>query len=156
MNRSKDEFFMKEALEEAKKAYKKGEVPIGAVIVKDNKIIARGHNLVESKKSSLAHAEIIAIDKANKRLGGWRLINSTMYVTLEPCAMCAGAIINSRIDRVVISARDKKRGCCGSNYNLLNTSFLNHRCKVETGLMEEHSVKIIKSFFKKLREKHLR
>lgn len=144
---------MNEALIEAKKAYDLLEVPIGCVIVYDNEIIARGHNLVESNKSSLFHAEIVAIKEANLYLGGWRLIDCEMYVTLEPCSMCAGAIVNSRIKKIYIGAMDKKRGCCGSNINLLNEDYLNHKVEIESGILEKKCSDILSEFFKDLRDK---
>ena len=145
------EKFMKEALKEAKKAYKKLEVPIGAVIVKDNKIIARAHNLRETKKQACAHAEILAIEKACKKIGAWRLEECDLYVTLEPCAMCAGAIINSRIKNLYIGAMDEKGGAVGSKINLLKDIKLNHTVEVESGILEEECSKILKDFFKELR-----
>ena len=120
------EKFMKEALKEAKKAYEKDEIPVGAVIVKDNKIIARAHNLKESKNNSICHAEILAIQKACKKLNSWRLLDCEMYVTLEPCSMCAGALINSRIKKVYIGTADEKTGACGSKLNLLEDFKFNH------------------------------
>ena len=137
MNR--DEYFMKFALKEAKKAYDKGEVPIGCVIVKDDRIIARGHNQVLNRKSGIYHAEIIAIKKAGKKLGD------------EPCCMCAGAIINSRIKRVVIGAMDIKRGFCGSIENVLDRQELNHKSIIETGVLENECLDILQEFFKNLR-----
>ena len=125
------EKFMKEALKEAQKAYEKLEVPVGAVIVKDGKIIARGHNLKETKKDTTRHAEIIAIEKASKKLGAWRLLNCEMYVTLEPCSMCAGAMINSRIKKLYIGALDEKTGAVGSVLNLLEDYKFNHNIEVE-------------------------
>ena len=125
------EKFMKEALKEAKKAYEKLEVPVGAVIVKDGKIIARGHNLKETKKDTTRHAEMIAIEKASKKLGAWRLLDCEMYVTLEPCSMCAGAMINSRIKKLYIGALDEKTGAVGSVLNLLEDYKFNHNIEVE-------------------------
>lgn len=142
---------MREALEEAKKAYSTYEVPVGAIVVYKGEVISRGYNQRESMKDPLAHAEIIAIKRASEFLGGWRLIDCTMYVTLEPCAMCAGAIINSRIDRVVIGTRDPKRGCCGSVVDLLNHPKFNHRPKVDFGILEEECSSILSTFFKELR-----
>lgn len=142
---------MKEALKEAKKAYSTYEVPVGAIVVHRGEIISRGYNKRESMKDPLAHAEMIAIKGASEFLGGWRLIDCTMYVTLEPCAMCAGAIINSRIDRVVIGTRDPKRGCCGSVVDLLNHPKFNHRPKVDFGILEEECSSILSTFFKELR-----
>ena len=146
------EKFMKEALKEAKKAYQKLEVPVGAIIVKDNRIIARGHNQKETKKNSIKHAEIIAIEKACKKLESWRLIDCTMYVTLEPCAMCAGAIIQSRIKKVCIGTMDKKTGCCGSVLNLFEDYKFNHHVETEIEICKEECEKILKDFFKQLRK----
>lgn len=142
---------MNEALKEAKKAIKKGEVPIGAVIVSDNKIVARGHNLKESIADPTAHAEIIAIKKAAKRLKRWRLSNSTIYVTLEPCAMCMGALIQARVEKLVFGCFDPKAGAAGSLYDISNDKRLNHRIKVTTGVMAEECGEILKDFFKGLR-----
>ena len=145
------EMFMKEALKEAKKAYKKLEVPIGAVIVKNNKIIAKAHNLRETKKQAVAHAEILAIEKACKKLGAWRLEDCDLYVTLEPCAMCAGAIINARIKNLYIGAMDEKGGAVGSKINLLKDIKLNHTVEVKSRILEDECSKILKDFFKELR-----
>ena len=146
------EKFMKEALKEAKKAYEKLEVPVGAVIVKDGKIIARGHNLKETKKDTTKHAEIIAIEKASKKIGAWRLLDCEMYVTLEPCSMCAGAMINSRIKKLYIGALDKKTGAVGSVLNLLEDYKFNHNIEVEKEILKEDCEKILKDFFKNLRK----
>lgn len=145
------EKFMKEALKEAQKAYEKLEVPVGAVIVKDGKIIARGHNLKETKKDTTKHAEIIAIEKASKKLGAWRLLDCEMYVTLEPCSMCAGAMVNSRIKKLYIGALDEKTGAVGSVLNLLEDYKFNHNIEVEKGILKEDCEKILKDFFKNLR-----
>ena len=145
------EKFMKEALKEAKKAYDKLEVPVGAVIVKDGKIIARAHNLKETKKDTTKHAEILAIEKASKKLEAWRLLDCEMYVTLEPCSMCAGAMINSRIKKLYIGALDEKTGAAGSVLNLFDYPF-NHKVEVEKGIMKENCEKILKEFFKDLRK----
>lgn len=147
-----NEKFMKEALKQAQKAYDIGETPIGAVIVRDGKIIARGYNKRETKKNALLHAEIIAIDKACKRLGGWRLPGCDMYVTLEPCPMCSGAIINSRIENVYFGAYDKKSGCCGSNINLFEKGLFNHDVNIVGGIMEDECAAMLSSFFKELRK----
>ena len=147
------EKFMKEALKEAKKAYKKLEVPVGCVIVKDGKIIARGHNLKETKKDTTKHAEIIAIQKASKKLEAWRLLDCDMYVTLEPCSMCAGAIINSRIRNLYIGTLDQKTGAAGSVLNLFEDFTFNHKVTVETGILQEQCEKILKDFFKELRKR---
>ena len=146
------EYYMKQALKEAKKAYKKLEVPVGAVIVKDGKIIARAHNQKETKTDTTKHAEILAIQKASKKLESWRLIDCEMYVTLEPCSMCAGAIINSRIKKVYIGAMDEKTGAVGSVLNLFEDYTFNHKVESETGIMEKECQETLKKFFKELRE----
>ena len=146
------EIFMREALKEARKAYQKLEIPVGCVIVKDRKIIARGHNLKETKFDTTKHAEIIAIQKASKKLNSWRLIDCELYVTLEPCPMCAGAIINSRIKKIYIGTMDKKTGACGSVLNLFNDYKFNHKVEVETGILQNECEKSLKEFFKELRE----
>lgn len=151
--RKNDEMFMEEAMEEAKKAYEKGEVPIGAVIVLDDEIISRGHNLRESLQVSTAHAEMIAIEKACETLNTWRLENTTLYVTLEPCPMCAGAIIQSRIKRVVYGASDEKGGCCGTIMNLLDVPRFNHQVNVTSGVLASKSEELLKSFFQQIRKK---
>lgn len=147
------EKFMKEALKEARKAYEKEEVPVGAIIIKNNKIIARAHNLKESKKNTICHAEILAITKASKKLEAWRLEDCEMYVTLEPCSMCAGALIQSRIKKVYIGTMDYKTGACGSVYNLLEDYTFNHKVEYETGILKEECEKILQDFFKYLRKK---
>lgn len=144
--------FMKQALKEAKKAYEKLEVPVGAVIVKDGKIIARAHNLKETKTDTTKHAEILAIQKASKKLESWRLLDCEMYITLEPCSMCAGAIINSRIKKVYIGALDEKTGAAGSVLNLFEDYKFNHKVEVEKGVMQEECENILKDFFKMLRK----
>lgn len=146
------EKFMKEALKEAKKAYEKLEVPVGCVIVKDGKIISRGHNLKEAKKDTTKHAEIIAIQKASEKLNSWRLLDCEMYITLEPCTMCAGAILNSRIRKIYIGAMDEKTGACGSVLNLFEDYVFNHNVEIESGIMKEDCEKILKEFFKELRK----
>ena len=146
------EKFMKEALKEAKKAYGKLEVPVGAIIVRDRKIIARAHNLKETKKDTTKHAEILAIQKASRKLESWRLLDCEMYVTLEPCSMCAGAIINARIKKLYIGALDEKTGAAGSVFNLFEDYKFNHNVEVEQGIMQDECEKILKDFFKKLRE----
>lgn len=145
-----DLFFMKKAYEQAKRAYKIREVPVGAVIVKDGEIISRAYNRRETGKNAIYHAELSAIENACKKLGGWRLSGCTLYVTLEPCVMCAGAIINSRIDRVVIATADPKAGAMGSvtDVNLLP---LNHKTEVVYGVMQDECKKILKDFFAELR-----
>ena len=148
------EKFMKEALKEAKKAYDKDEIPVGAVIVKDNKIIARAHNLKEGKNNAICHAEILAIQKACKKLGSWRLLDCEMYVTLEPCSMCAGALINSRIKKIYIGTDDGKTGACGSVLNLLEDYKFNHKIEVEKYILKEECESLLKDFFKFLRERN--
>ena len=145
------EKFMKEALKQAQKAYDKLEVPVGAVIVKNNKIIARAYNQKEEKNDTTNHAEILAIKKASKKLNSWRLLDCEMYVTLEPCSMCAGALIQSRIKKVYIGAMDKKTGACGSVLNLLEDYKFNHNVEVETGILKNECENILKQFFKELR-----
>lgn len=146
------EYYMKQALKEAEKAYRKLEVPVGAVIVKDGKIIARAHNQKETKTDTTKHAEILAIQKASKKLETWRLIDCEMYVTLEPCSMCAGAIINSRIKKVYIGAMDEKTGAVGSVLNLFEDYTFNHKVEAEKGIMEKECQGTLKKFFKELRE----
>ncbi len=146
-----EENFMKEALKEADKAYKKDEIPVGAIIVKDGKIIARAHNLKETKQSALAHAEILAIKKASNKLKTWRLLDCEMYVTLEPCTMCMGAIISSRLKKIYIGTLDEKTGACGSFINLQEYKY-NHVVEVETGILKNECEYILKDFFKKLRK----
>ena len=146
------EKFMKEAIRQAKKAEKIDEVPIGCIIVYQNKIIARGYNRRNIDKNTLAHAELSAIKKASKKLGDWRLEGWTMYVTLEPCQMCAGAIVQARIDKVVIGSMNPKAGCAGSVLNLLQVSAFNHQTDLETGVLEEECSQMLSDFFKKLRQ----
>lgn len=148
-----DKEYMLEALELARYAATLGEAPIGAVVVKKSsgEIIGRGYNRREVDKSPLAHAEIMALDEASKTLGGWRVVDSVLYVTLEPCPMCAGAIINSRIDGVVFGAYDKKAGSCGSVVNLFELPY-NHKPELLGGIMEKECAEILSRFFKKLRE----
>lgn len=149
---SADERWMREALEEAKKAEAIGEVPIGAVIVRDGEIVGRGYNRRETDRDPTAHAEMIAIRKAAERLGGWRLIGCSLYVTLEPCPMCAGAILQSRIERVIYGASDPKGGCAGTLMNLLTDERFNHRAEVVSGVLAEESGAILTGFFRKLRQ----
>ncbi|MDD6310933.1 MAG: tRNA adenosine(34) deaminase TadA [Firmicutes bacterium] len=149
------EKFMLEALKEAEIAAELGEVPIGAVIVQDGKIIARGHNMTESLKDPTAHAEMIAIRQASQVLGGWRLPGCEMYVTTEPCSMCAGAVVWSRIERLYIGTMDPKSGACGSVFNIPQEEKLNHFVEIETGIMQRECSDIMKNFFKKLRKKKL-
>lgn len=147
------QFYMKMAIEEAKKAGDIGEVPIGAVIVKNDEIIARSHNLRESKKDPTAHAEYLAIQKASKFLNSWRLEECQLYVTLEPCVMCAGAIVMSRIPHVIYGAKDPKGGCAGSLMDLLQEPRFNHRAQVEIGVMEEACSQLLTEFFRNIRKK---
>jgi tRNA(adenine34) deaminase len=146
-----DNFFMNKALDEAYEAYELDEVPIGAVIVKDGKIIGKGYNRKEVSLDTTNHAEIMAIKEASKNLKNWRLTGCTMYVTVEPCPMCAGAIVNSRITELVIGTMDPKGGACGSLYNIVEDDRLNHRVEVRRGILEEKCSSIMKEFFKKLR-----
>ena len=148
-----DESFMKQAVKQAKKAYDKLETPIGCVIVHEDKIIARGYNKRNMKKNTLAHAEILAINKASKVLGDWRLEDCTMYVTLEPCPMCAGASVQARIPRVVIGSMNPKAGCAGSVLNLLQQDGLNHQVEVTKGVLAEECSGLMTSFFRELRKK---
>ena len=147
-----DEKFMNEAILLAKEAAADNEAPIGAIIVRDGVIVGRGRNRREKDKNALGHAEIEAINDACKTLGGWRLIGCTMYVTLEPCPMCTGAIINSRIERVVFGAYDKKAGSCGSLINLFDLPY-NHKPQLSVGFMEEECAHLLSDFFKRLRKK---
>lgn len=148
----RDRAFMAEALKEAKKALKKTEVPVGAVIVREGEVIGKGHNRKESGLDPTLHAEVTAIRKAAKKLGNWRLSHTTLYVTLEPCLMCMGAIIQARIPRLVFGAFDPKAGACGSLYDVSNDSRLNHRVNVVSGVLEEEAGALLKDFFRALRE----
>ncbi|WP_042354602.1 tRNA adenosine(34) deaminase TadA [Bacillus rubiinfantis] len=148
-----DEYYMKEAIKEAKKAEELLEVPIGAVIVHDGKIISRAHNLRESKQNSLAHAELLAIDKACKIQGSWRLEDTTLYVTLEPCPMCSGAIILSRVKRVVYGASDPKGGCAGTLMNLLADPRFNHQSEVAAGILASECGELLSNFFRGIRKR---
>ncbi len=149
-----DEKFMKQAIKEAQKAAEIGEVPIGAVLVKDGKIIARGYNKREKDMSADAHAELLAIRKACKKEKNWRLSDTTLYVTLEPCPMCTGAIINARIDRVVFGAPNPQSGACGTHLNLLNMNLLNHTAEVTAGVLETDCAALMQNFFKKIRQRN--
>ncbi|MDF2878591.1 MAG: CMP/dCMP deaminase zinc-binding [Clostridia bacterium] len=146
--------YMKEAIKEAKKAAKLGEVPIGCVIVYQDKIIGKGYNKRNTKKTTLAHAELLAIQKASKVIGDWRLEECTMYVTLEPCQMCAGAIVQARIKEVVIGTMNPKAGCAGSILNILQMEEFNHQVELITGVMEEECKKVLQDFFVILRERN--
>ena len=151
-----DEKYMREAVRQAKKAYAIGEVPIGCVIVYQDKIIGRGYNRRTIDKNTLAHAELIAIRKASRKMGDWRLEGCTMYVTLEPCQMCSGAIVQSRMERVVIGGMNPKAGCAGSILNLLQMEEFNHRVDITTGVLGEECSQMMKGFFRELREKKRR
>ena len=147
--------YMEEALREARLAAAAGEVPVGAVVVREGQIIARAHNLVETLKDPTAHAEILAIRQAAKALGGWRLIGCQMYVTTEPCSMCAGAIVWARIEKLFIGTMDPKAGACGSVFNIVQEERLNHFVEIETGLMQEECSEEMKTFFRKIRDSKL-
>ncbi|MEH6944215.1 tRNA adenosine(34) deaminase TadA [Bacillus sp. JJ722] len=153
MMSTEDIKFMRVALEEAEKASQLGEVPIGAVLVLDGEIIARAHNLRESQQSATAHAELMVIEEACKKLGTWRLEDTVLYVTLEPCPMCSGAIILSRVKRVVYGASDPKAGCAGTFMNLLTDERFNHQSEVSAGILEEECGAILTTFFKELRKR---
>ena len=150
---TQQEKYMKAAIREARKAYKLEEVPIGCVIVREDKIIARGYNRRNTDKNTLAHAELAAIKKASKKTGDWRLEDCTMYITLEPCQMCAGAIVQSRLGKVVIGSMNPKAGCAGSILNLLQMKQFNHQVEIEKGLLEEECSLMLSEFFRELREK---
>ena len=149
----KDEYFMRLAIAEAEKASAIGEVPIGAVIVKDEEVIASAYNLRETEQRSVAHAELLAIDEACRKVGSWRLTDCTLYVTLEPCAMCSGAIVLSRVERVVYGASDPKGGCAGTLMNLLDDSRFNHQATVTAGVCNEECGFMLSTFFRRLRQK---
>ena len=148
-----DQKYMREAIKQAKKAYTLEEVPIGCVIVYDGKIIGRGYNRRTIDKNPLAHAEIHAIRKASRKMGDWRLEDCTLYVTLEPCQMCSGAIVQARIKRVVVGCMNPKAGCAGSILNLLDVKEFNHQVELTTGVREEECSRMMKEFFRELREK---
>lgn len=148
---TQDEKYMREAIRQAKKAYALGEVPIGCVIVYQDKIIGRGYNRRNTDKNTLAHAEITAINKASKKLKDWRLEECTLYVTLEPCQMCAGAIVQARVTRVVMGCMNPKAGCGGSILNILEMSAFNHQVQVERGILAQECTDLLTTFFKELR-----
>lgn len=148
-----DEKYMRAALREAKKAYALGEVPIGCVLVADGKIIARGYNRRKTDHNTLSHAELNAIRKASKKTGDWRLEQCTMYVTLEPCQMCAGAIVQARIPKVYIGTMNPKAGCAGSLLNLLQFPAFNHQVEIESGILQEECAALLSGFFKEMRQK---
>jgi tRNA(adenine34) deaminase len=145
---------MSEAIAEARKAESRGEVPVGAVVEKDGVIIGRGHNLTETLKDPTAHAEMIAIRNAAEELGGWRLPGCNLYVTCEPCAMCAGAIVLARVDKVYIGTMDPKSGACGSVFNIIQERRLNHYAEIKTGIMQQECERMMKDFFKARRTKN--
>ena len=151
-----DEHFMRLALKQAAKAKAIGEVPIGCIIVCGGKVVGRGYNRRNTNKTTLAHAELIAIDKASRKLGDWRLEGCTLYVTLEPCQMCSGAIVQSRIDRVVVGAMNPKAGCAGSILNILQMEEFNHQAELVTGVLEEECQELLQDFFQELRRRNRR
>jgi tRNA(adenine34) deaminase len=151
-----DEYYMNKAIEQAEKAMQINEVPIGAIIVYQDEVIATGYNVREQVQETLSHAELIAIQEANKKIGSWRLEDCTLYVTLEPCPMCAGAIVQSRIKRVVYGATDPKAGCAGTLMNLLDDDRFNHQAEVTAGVLEKECGQLLSNFFKALREKRKR
>ena len=151
-----DEHFMRLALKQAAKAKAIGEVPIGCIIVCSGKVVGRGYNRRNTDKTTLAHAELIAIDKASRKLGDWRLEGCTLYVTLEPCQMCSGAIVQSRIDRVVVGAMNPKAGCAGSILNILQMAEFNHQAELATGVLEEECQGVLQGFFQELRQRNRR
>jgi tRNA(adenine34) deaminase len=150
---TEDERFMRQAITQAKKALKNGDVPIGCVIVREGKVIARGYNRRNMDRQSLAHAELMAIKKASKIVGDWRLEDCKMYVTLEPCQMCAGAIVQARMPEVIMGCMNPKAGCAGSVINLLDMEGFNHRVKIKKGILQEECSTMLTDFFKKMREK---
>ncbi|MFS1664029.1 tRNA adenosine(34) deaminase TadA [Streptococcus sp. zg-JUN1979] len=154
LSESDKAYFMREALSEAEKSLNKDEIPIGCVIVKDGDIIGRGHNAREELQEAILHAEMMAITEANHKVGNWRLLDCTLFVTIEPCVMCSGAIGLARIPRVIYGAKNAKFGAAGSLYDILSDERLNHRVAVETGVLEEECRAIMRQFFKQKRESH--
>lgn len=152
LSKAQKERYMRWALKEARKAMTINEVPVGAVIVKDGKIIAKAHNIKEQKKNSLYHAEIVALQKACKVIGDWRLNECDIFVTLEPCPMCAGALINARIGNIFFGAYDERAGCCGTLYDLPSDVRFNHRPNVEGGIMQEECAEVLKEYFRQKRQ----
>ncbi|MEO0226070.1 MAG: tRNA adenosine(34) deaminase TadA [candidate division WOR-3 bacterium] len=148
-----DDYFMSEALKEAEKAFAEDEVPVGCIMVLDNRIISRGHNQIERLKDATAHAEMIALTSAANHLGNWRLKGVTVYVTIEPCIMCASALVLARVKKIIFGARDKKFGGCGSVFNIANERKLNHRIAVVEGICREKAERLMRDFFKKKRRK---
>lgn len=149
------DYYMELALEEARCAYEKGEVPVGAVLVIDNKVVARAHNTRENSQQALNHAEVLVIKEACEKQGFWRLDNSYLYSTIEPCVMCSGVIVQARVENVIFGANDPKYGCCGSAMNLVDNEKFNHRAKVTSGILEEKCSSLMSDFFKKLRAEKL-
>ena len=147
-----DEYFMREAMRQAHKAYAKGEVPVGAVVVREGSIIARAHNQVELLKDATAHAEMLALTQAEAAVGDWRLMNCDLYVTKEPCAMCAGALVHTRIRRVIFGCADPSAGAAGSIINLLQVPTLNHRCEITSNVLQNKCATILQEFFRKRRD----
>ena len=147
-----DEYFMREALRQAQKAYAANEVPVGAVVVREGKIIARAHNQVELLKDATAHAEMVALTQAEAAVGDWRLTDCDLYVTKEPCAMCAGAVVHTRIRRVIFGCADPSAGAAGSVMNLLQMQSLNHRCEISSGVLQTECAAILQEFFRKRRD----
>src|SRR5213596_1962631 len=147
-----DEFFMREALRQAQKAYAAGEVPVGAVVVREGRIIARAHNQVELLKDATAHAEMLALTAAEEGVGDWRLTDCDLYVTKEPCAMCAGALVHTRIRRVIFGCADPAAGAAGSVVNLLQMPGFNHRCEIASGVLQDDCAAILQDFFRKRRD----
>lgn len=152
MEEDEDRYWMREAIREAQRAAQKGEVPIGAVVVRNGVVVGRGHNLRETDKDPTAHAEILALREASRTLGGWRLTDAVMYVTLEPCPMCAGALVQARVKRLVFGAWDPKAGCAGTLLNLVEFPAFNHRLSVTAGVLEEECAMLLKRFFQSLRK----
>ena len=147
-----DEYFMREALRQGQKAYAADEVPVGAVVVREGKIIARAHNQVELLKDATAHAEMLALTQAEAAVGDWRLMDCDLYVTKEPCAMCAGAVVHTRIRRVIFGCADPSAGAAGSMMNLLQMQSLNHRCEISSGVLQTECAAILQEFFRKRRD----
>ena len=147
-----DEYFMREALRQGQKAYAADEVPVGAVVVREDKIIGRAHNQVELLKDATAHAEMLALTQAEAAVGDWRLVNCDLYVTKEPCAMCAGALVHTRIRRVIFGCADPSAGAAGSVMNLLQMQSFNHRCQITSGVLRKECAAILQDFFRKRRE----
>jgi tRNA(adenine34) deaminase len=150
-----DEYFMREALRQAQKAYAANEVPVGAIVVRDRKIIARAYNQVELLKDATAHAEMLALTQAEAAVGDWRLIDCDLYVTKEPCSMCAGALVHTRIRRVIFGCADPSAGAAGSRMNLLQIPPFNHRCEIASGILQDDCAAILQEFFRQRREERM-